>query len=172
MGVSAQLFRRCGGQRAWQRAIALRVVACLLSAALCLPAIAQAVEPQSWVLQDQGGHPWSLTLLEQSDPDYPAGLRLRLTDRTGSQRLDHNRPLLLRDGMGGSWELANRSIELVPAGQTSLPAGSAQYDVASLEPRPRAELPLALEVPLDAGGSIQLVAGASAVAALHATTGT
>jgi hypothetical protein len=76
-------------------------------------------------------------------------------------------PLLLRDGVGGSWQLANRSGELVPAGEASRPAATAQFDLADLQPPPRAELPLALEVPLASGEAAQLVAGAAVVAALH-----
>lgn len=159
MSVSAQCQRR----HAWLRVL----LAALLAVLLLLPAPAQAQEVQRWALQDQAGHAWSLTLLEQGDPAYPAGLRLRLTDRSGTQQLDHSRPLLLRDGMGGAWELANRSHELVPAGEETLPTGSAQFELAGLEPRPRAELPLALDVPLAAGDPAQLVAGAAAVLALH-----
>lgn len=163
MGVSAQFFRR-----PWRLALLHGVLpALLLCVWLAMPAAVQALAPQQWAVQDQAGRPWSLTLLEQGDPAYPAGLRLRLTNRFGNQQLDHNRPLQLRDGMGGVWELANRSNELVPAGGEVLPAGSAQFDLADLEPRPRAELPLALEVPLAGGNHGQLVLGASAVAALH-----
>jgi hypothetical protein len=159
MGASAQSQGR--RSRLWLP------LAALLAVLLLLPAPARALEAQGWALQDQTGHAWSLTLLEQGDPAYPAGLRLRLTDRSGSQQLDHSRPLRLRDGLGGVWELANRSNELVPAGEEALPGGSAQFDLAGLVPRPRAELPLALEVPLAAGDRARLVAGAAAVAALH-----
>ncbi|MGB5135827.1 MAG: DUF3122 domain-containing protein [Prochlorococcaceae cyanobacterium] len=134
---------------------------------LVAPCVGLALESQRWTLQDQNGQPWSLTLLEQADPSYPPGLRLRLTDRSGQHTLDHRRPLQLRDGAGASWELANRSEELVPAGTEALPPGSAQFDLAGLEPRPRAELPLAMGVPLQSGDDAQLVAGAATVAALH-----
>ena len=110
---------------------------------------------------------WSLTLLEQGDPSSAAGLRLRLTDRSDSRQLDHSQPLRLRDGLGGVWELANRSNELVPAAEQVLPAASAQFDLVGLVPRPRAEVPLALEVPLVGRDPARLVAGAAAVAALH-----
>ncbi|MEX1317234.1 MAG: DUF3122 domain-containing protein [Synechococcaceae cyanobacterium] len=126
-----------------------------------------SLEPQRWTLQDQDGRPWSITLLEQGDPTYSPGLRLRITDRSGHDHLDHRRPLRLRDGAGGAWELTNRSEELVAAGSEALPAGSAQFDLAGLEPSPRAELPLAMAVPLESGEDAQLVAGAATVAALH-----
>lgn len=159
MRVSAQSLRQ-----PWHLGALLAV---LLALVLVAPGAALALENQRWALRDQAGHAWSLTLLEQGDPAYPPGLRLRLTDRSGTQQLDHSRPLRLRDGLGGDWELANRSNELVPAGAVDVPAGSAQFDLAGLEPRPRAELPLALEVPLAVGDPAQLVAGAAAVAALH-----
>lgn len=151
--------------------IAALALALLLLTVLAFPAGALALEPRSWLLKDQAGRSWSLTLLEQADPAYPSGLRLRLTDRSGSQPLDHQRPLRFSDGLGGAWDLDNRSEELVPAGSDLLPRGSAQFDLAGLEPRPRAELPLRLEVPLAAGGYAALFAGPDPVAALHGAVG-
>ena len=139
----------------------------MLVALLMAPDPALALDARHWLLQDQGGRSWSLTLMEQADPSYPKGLRLRLTDRSSNQELDHGRPLRLSDGMGRSWSLVNRSQELVMAGNDRLPRGSAQFDLADLEPRPRAELPLLLEVPLDSGEHAELVAGAAVVATLH-----
>ena len=166
MGVSAQPRRSHAG-----RVLGSVVLALLLGVLLLGPGAALALEPQRWNLQDQSGLSWSLTLLEQLDPSYPGGLRLRLTDRSGRQRLDHRMPLQLRDGLGGSWELDNRSAELVPAGDASLPDGSAQFDLPRLEPQPRAELPLLLVVPLTSGDPAELMASPSAVAALHDASG-
>lgn len=78
--------------------------------------------------------------------------------------------LQLRDGLGGVWELENRSAELVPAGQTALPDGSAQFDLPQLEPQLRGELPLVVIVPLASGDAAQLMASPAAVASLHAAT--
>jgi hypothetical protein len=166
MGVSVQPWRR-----PWRRGVWLGLLALSLGALLLVPGAGQALEPQRWTLQDQAGRPWSLTLLEQVDPAYSPGLRLRLTDRSGRLRLDHSKTLQLRDGLGGAWELANCSVELVPAGEAILPASSAQFDLAGLEPRPRAELPLALAAPLESGDFVELVAGPAAVAALHGAAG-
>lgn len=147
--------------------VAALALALLLMAVLAAPAGALALEPRSWLLKDQAGRSWSLTLLEQADPAYPGGLRLRVTDRSGSQPLDHQRPLRLSDSLNRTWQLANSSQELVPAGSDTLPPGSAQFDLSGLEPRPRAELPLLLEVPLASGSAAELLAGPDPVAALH-----
>jgi hypothetical protein len=164
-GLAAALTAVLTAARAWLVVVGLALLL------LLAPAAALAQGPQSWTLTDQAGQGWSLTLLEQADPAYAGGLRLRLTARSGGQRLDHQRPLQLRDGLGGSWELANRSGELVVEGSGPLPAGSAQFDLEGLQPAPRAELPLALEVPLQSGEPARLVAGADAVAALHGAAG-
>jgi len=174
-GLAAALTAALTAARAWLVVVGLALLL------LLAPAAALAQGPQSWTLTDQAGQGWSLTLLEQADPAYAGGLRLRLTARSGGQRLDHQRPLRLRDGLGGSWELANglggswelanRSGELVVEGSGPLPAGSAQFDLKGLQPAPRAELPLALEVPLQSGEPARLVAGADAVAALHGAAG-
>ena len=162
MGVCAQPSQRPQGRGLWPALLALAVGVMLLA-----PGAALALETEGWTLQDQASRPWSLTLLEQGDPAYPPGLRLRLTDRSNSQRLDHGRPLQLRDGLGGAWELENRSGELVPAGETALPDGSAQFDLPVLEPQLRAEVPLVVIVPLASGDSTRLMASPAAVASLH-----
>lgn len=161
-------MRCCAGpaspsRRRWQGLIALVVAGLLLLASTPV----QALEPQLWTLPDQAGRPWSITLLEQADPAYPGGLRLRLTDRSGRGQLDHSQPLRLHDAFGGTWELVNRSEELVAAGEDARPTNTSQFDLIDLEPSPRAELPLVLAVPLASGEVAQLVAGAGVVAALH-----
>lgn len=166
MGVSAQPRRRAS-----DRGLGPALLALLLGVLLVVPGAALALETQRWTVQDQLGRPWSLTLLEQADPSYPNGPRLRLTDRSGSQRLDHVLPLQLRDGLGGTWVLENRSAELVPAGEDALPDGSAQFDLPPLEPQPRSELPLLLVVPLSSGDPAELMAPPAAVAALHDASG-
>lgn len=165
MGVSAQPRRSRAG-----RGLGSVVLALLLGVLLLVPAAGWALEPQRWTLQDQSGLSWSLTLLEQLDPSYSGGLRLRLTDRSGRQHLDHRLPLQLQDALGGCWELENRSAELVPAGEVALPDGSAQFDLPRLEPRLRSELPLLLLVPLSTGEPARVIASPAAVAALHAAT--
>jgi len=146
------------------------LLAVALAGQLLAPGAAHALAPQRWALQDQDARAWSLTLLGQGDPAHPPGLRLRLTDRSATQQLDHSRPLRLHDSLGGEWELENCSGELVPADDDTLPAGSAQFALTGLQPSPRAELPLALEVPLASGASALLVADPAAVAALQAET--
>jgi hypothetical protein len=166
-GSDLTLLRR----RAAIARIAALALALVLFTVLAWPTGGLALEPHTWLLRDQAGHNWSLTLLEQADPAYPGGLRLRLTDRSVSQRLDHQLPLRLSDGMGVDWDLGNRSEELVAAAGAALPDASAQFDLPQLEPRPRAELPLLLIAPLASGDQVRMVLTPAAVAALHATTG-
>ncbi len=44
---------------------------------------------------------------------------------------DPRRPLVLEDGLGGHWTLANCSEELAPPGRPG-PAGSAQFEAEAL----------------------------------------
>ncbi|MEB3322309.1 MAG: DUF3122 domain-containing protein [Synechococcaceae cyanobacterium] len=141
----------------------------LLVVAAPRPAAAAPAEaaPQRWVLRDQSDRSWGLTLFSQPDPAYPSGWRLRLSARSPGLAVDHERPLTLQDGMGSAWSLPNRSAELVPWGETGLPAASGQFDAAALEPRPSEALPLRLEVPLDDGASTGITLEPEVVAALH-----
>jgi len=113
---------------------------------MVLPLQAQAaVDTQRWSFTDSSGHLWGLTLFEQPDPAYPAGWRLRLTARSPGQVVDHQRPLLLSDGLGCAWTLANRSDELMRQGEELIPESSAQFDAHALDPRPSEVMPLQME---------------------------
>jgi hypothetical protein len=82
--------------------------------------------------------------------------------------VDHQRPLLLSDGLGGAWTLPNRSEELVRQGEELIPQSSAQFDVHALDPRPSDVLPLQLEVPTDnQEGEILVMLQPEVVQALH-----
>ncbi|MCP9821041.1 DUF3122 domain-containing protein [Synechococcus sp. Cruz-9H2] len=131
----------------WRSVVAAVLLALTLTV---LPLLAHAeADPQRWTLTDSSGQVWGLTLFEQPDPAYPAGWRLRLTARSPGQVVDHQRPLLLSDGLGSAWTLPNRSEELVRQGEEVIPQSSAQFDMSALDPRPSEVLPLQLEVPND-----------------------
>ena len=153
----------------WGPVFAAFLLAAALLALLALPLPVQAAAaPQQWTTTDASGQLWGLNLFEQPDPAYPAGWRLRLTGRSPGQTLDHRRPLLLSDGLGGAWSLPNRSEELVRLAEEQIPAASAQFDAQSLEPRPSAVLPLRLELPTDGrDGVALLVLQSEVVLALH-----
>jgi hypothetical protein len=53
--------------------------------------------------------------------------------------------------MGQRWTLGNRSEEIVPPDGTPIPAGSAQFDLDALTPRPSDALPLQLTLTSSAG---------------------
>ena len=162
------LFQRLR-QILWGPVFAALLLAAALLALLALPLPVQAATaPQHWTITDASGQLWGLNLFEQPDPAYPAGWRLRLTGRSPGQTLDHRRPLLLSDGLGGAWSLPNRSEELVRLAEEQIPAASAQFDAQSLEPRPSEVLPLRLELPTDGrDGVALLVLQSEVVLALH-----
>ena len=154
MGIPAQsngVSSLAGVWRCHQSVLVSGFVAVLLVLVLMvLPIQVQAgADLQRWTLTDSSGHLWGLTLFEQPDPAYPAGWRLRLTAHSSAQVVDHERPLLLRDGTGAAWLLPNRSKELVRQGEKVIPQSSAQFDANALDPRPSDVLPLQLEVPTD-----------------------
>ena len=162
------LFQRLR-QILWGPVFAAFLLAAALLALLALPLPVQAATaPQQWTITDASGQLWGLSLFEQPDSAYPAGWRLRLTGRSPGQTLDHRRPLLLSDGLGGAWSLPNRSEELVRLAEEQIPAASAQFDAHALEPRPSAVLPLRQELPTDEReGVALLVLQSEVVLALH-----
>jgi hypothetical protein len=130
------------------------------------PMPAQAGVAQRWSIADSHGYRWQLSLFEQPDPAYAGGWRLRLNGLSPGIQPDHARALQLRDGLGGEWQLGNLSAELVPPGDSAPPPGSAQFDLASLQPRPSDALPLGLEFALADGSVRQLTLGPESVQAL------
>ncbi len=157
------------GARPWAAPLAALLLVLLLTLA---PGLARADDGQRWSLRDRDDNRWSLRIFEQPDPAYPSGERLRLSALTPGIAVDHSRPLLLSDGVGGSWTLANRSEELVAAGAGALPDSSAQFDMADLLPRPSDALPLVLSLPLAGEASAELVLGPEETQALHAVPST
>jgi len=162
--VPAPPFAR---RRPWAPRLAPLLLGLLLVLTLA-PGLARADEAQRWSLRDQDDNRWSLRIFAQPDPAYPSGDRLRLSALTPGVAVDHASPLLISDGMGGAWTLANRSEELVRADGGALPEGSAQFDMADLRPRPSGALPLALTLPLSGEASVVLVLGPEETEALHA----
>lgn len=147
---------------------ALFGVCLVLVLALGWSAPAAATEVMgSWRVVDDAGRGWGLSLFEQPDPAFPAGWRLRLNAHAPGVAADHGRPLRLRDDLGGVWMLENRSEEMVPPGAAAIPAGSAQFDAAGLDPRPSAVAPLRLELPLGDGDTTGLTLGNTVVLALR-----
>jgi hypothetical protein len=110
-----------------------------------------ALAAGSWSLSDGAGHRLSAKLFEQPFSEYPSGLRIRLNAVDGKTTLDHSQQLVFSDAMGQEWSLPNRSEEIVPKGDSSVPPGSAQFDLDALMPRPSEALPLHLAVPTAEG---------------------
>jgi len=142
----------------------------LLLGLILMPSRAWADEGDGlrWTQRDQDGNRWSLRIFAQPDPAWPEGERLRFSALTPGIAVDHSRPLLIGDGAGGAWTLANRSAELVPPERSDLPEGSAQFDLDDLLPRPSDALPLALSLPLAGEDTALIVLGPEGTRALHA----
>lgn len=154
-------------QRPWASILSPLLLGLLLVLTLA-PGLASADGGQRWSLRDQDDNRWSLRIFAQPDPAYPSGDRLRLSALTPGIAVDHSRPLLISDGTGGAWTLANRSEELVAPDGGPLPEGAAQFDMADLLPRPSEALPLELNLPLAGETSALLVLGPEETEALHA----
>jgi len=121
----------------------------VLLASLVLVAPAAAVD--SWPLSDEAGHRFQASVFEQPFPEYPSGWRLRLNALEADLVLDHTDALQVSDAMGQRWTLGNRSEEIVPPDGTPMPAGSAQFDLDALTPRPSDALPLRFTLTSSAG---------------------
>lgn len=121
----------------------------VLLASLVLVAPAAAVD--SWPLSDEAGHRFQASVFEQPFPEYPSGWRLRLNALEADLVLDHTDALQVSDAMGQRWTLGNRSEEIVPPDGTPIPAGSAQFDLEALTPRPSDAIPLRFTLTSSAG---------------------
>jgi hypothetical protein len=142
MTICLELF----GRR-WRQGLAGLLAVLLASLVLVAPAAAV----DSWPLSDEAGHRFQSSVFEQPFPEYPSGWRLRLNALEADLVLDHTDALQVSDAMGQRWTLDNRSEEIVPPDGTPIPAGSAQFDLDALTPRPSDALPLQLTLTSSAG---------------------
>lgn len=161
---------RSASPRLVPAARALALGALLLGLLLWPSSLWAAADPQRWSLTDGQGQRWAVSLFNQPDPAYPEGPRLRITVLAPALQPDqgpsHSAPLQLRDALGGSWSLANRSAELVPPDAGDLPAASAQFALDGRSGAPGDGGPLRLEIPLAGGATSTLVLGPAPTAAL------
>jgi hypothetical protein len=152
--------------RASAHCCARRFLALVLAAAVILCG-ASGARAEAIAVRDALGGRYQLRIFEQPDPAFPAGLRLRVNALDPAESLSHSAPLRLSNGMGRTWQLSNRSEELVPAGSpTAPPPGSAQFDLGALQPRPTAVEPLQLTL-VTAAGNRSITLGGDATARLH-----
>ncbi|MCP9798801.1 DUF3122 domain-containing protein [Cyanobium sp. Lug-B] len=136
-------IRRAGLLRRSLGAVLPLLLVLLLGASAALAA-------ESWSLADGAGHRLNARVFEQPFPEYPSGQRLRLNALEPGLGLDHHEELVLSDSSGQEWSLPNHSEELVQKA-APIPAGSAQFDLDALMPRPSEALPLRLSVTSDSG---------------------
>ena len=145
-----EMLRRCRRSftagRSWSIAVGL-----LFLLSLVVPSAALADNAGNWNLDDGSGHRLGVMLYERSNINNPSGLRLRLNAESDGLKLDHARPLLLSDGRGHEWSLANLSKDIMATQGGAIPVGSSQFDARSLNPIPGVEMLLQMTVPSSAG---------------------
>jgi len=142
-------FERFG--RRWRQG--LTGLLAVLLASLVLVAPAAAVD--SWSLSDEAGYRFQSSVFLRPFPEYSSGWRLSLKAFGAGIELDHADVLQVSDSMGQRWTLFNRSEEIVPPDGTPIPAGSAQFDLGALTPRPSGTLPLRLTL-TNSGGPLRI----------------
>ncbi len=135
----------------WARRFRQGCTAALAALLVVLVLVAPAMAEERWSLSDEAGQRFQASVFEQPYPDYPSGWRLRLNALGAGTELDHADALQLNDATGQTWNLRNRSEEIVPPDGTPVPAGSAQFDLDELTPRPSEALPLQLTFTSAAG---------------------
>jgi hypothetical protein len=137
---------------------------------LCSPSVATAADSSgNWNLEDGSGHRLGAVLYERSNIDSSAGLRLKLTAESDGLKLDHARPLMLSDGRGQNWSLANRSGELMANNDGATPVASSQYDASCLNPTPSDGVPLEMTV-VSSAGDLSFALSPGQVQTLHSLT--
>lgn len=150
---------------AWILAVGLLVLAPLFT-----PSAAWAAETTgNWNLDDGSGHRLGAMLFERSDINTPSGLRLRLNAESAGLKLDHVRPLVLRDGNQQAWSLDNLSQELLTSKGGAIPVGSSQYDAGCLNPIPADGVSMQILVPSSAG-DLSFALAPGQVQTLHSLT--
>jgi hypothetical protein len=163
--VFAWLQRFAAHGTVWVMSVALFVLG-----TLCSPSIAMAADSSgNWNLEDGSGHRLGAVLYERSNIDSSAGLRLKLTAESDGLKLDHARPLMLSDGRGQNWSLANRSGELMASNDGVTPVASSQYDAGCLKPIPSDGVPLEMTV-VSSAGDLNFALSPGQVQTLHSLT--
>lgn len=163
--VSPRFQRFAAHGTTWMMAFALFALGTLFN-----PSLAAAADSSgNWNLDDGSGHRLGAVLYERSNIDSSAGLRLKLNAESDGLKLDHARPLVLSDGRGQDWSLANRSGELMASNDGAIPVASSQYDAGCLKPIPSDGVPLEMTV-VSSAGDLSFSLSPGQVQTLHSLT--
>jgi Protein of unknown function (DUF3122) len=110
---------------------------------------------QSWQnLQDQTGQSWQAIAFTRIHPEGSSTVSLRLVGFPGSVELDHKQPLILTTSLGKSLTAQDISSEIAQGSPTL--ANVAEYDIKSVLPQLKPEIPLQLTLPVVTGAAIEL----------------
>ncbi len=93
-------------------------------------------------LRDQTGKSWQAIAFKRIHPEGSAVVSLRLVGFPGAVELDHTQPLTLTTSLGQT--LTARDISSEISQDTPTPENVAEYDIKSVLPQLKAEIPLKL----------------------------
>ena len=105
-------------------------------------------------LQDQTGQSWQAIAFTRIHPEGSSTVSLRLVGFPGAVELDHKQPLTLTTSLGRSLTARDISSEISQDSPTL--ANVAEYDVKSVLPQSKSEIPLQLTLPVVTGAAIEL----------------
>lgn len=105
-------------------------------------------------LQDQTGNSWQMIVFKRVHPEGSAAISLRLIGFANGVEFNHTQPLTLTTSTGKT--LTARDISNEISQSTSAPANVGEYDLQSVAPQLKSEIPLYLTLPMVTGSSIEL----------------
>jgi Protein of unknown function (DUF3122) len=105
-------------------------------------------------LQDQTGQSWQAIAFTRIHPEGSSTVSLRLVGFPGSVELDHSQPLTMTTSLGRSRTAQDISSEI--SQDSPALANVAEYDIKSVLPQLKSEIPLQLTLPVVTGAAIEL----------------
>lgn len=114
-------------------------------------------------LRDQNGNSWQAIAFKRIHPEGSAIVSLRLVGFPGAVELDHTQPLILTTSLVQT--LTARDISSEISQDTPTPANVAEYDIKSVLPQLKAEIPIPLHLtlPVVTGSAIELQIPSTAI---------
>ncbi len=112
-------------------------------------------------LRDQTGNSWQAIAFKRTHPEGSSIVSLRLVGFPSGVEFDRTQPLTLITSMGQTLTAKDISSEI--SQDTPTPANVAEYDIKSVLPQLRTEIPLHLTLPMVTGSPIELQIPSTAI---------